>query len=140
MLDRDTIARIGRIDRDGCLALLAGEVVGRLGVIDGGRPLIFPVNYVLDGTDIVFRTDQGTKLDAGLRSPVSFEVDQVDRVTSAGWSVLVTGRLEEVTPFDAATLERVRGLPVDSWADGTRRRWVRLVSDRFSGRRVGPAT
>lgn len=140
MLDRDTIARIGRIDRDGCLALLAGEVVGRLGVIDGGRPLIFPVNYVLDGTDIVFRTDQGTKLDAGLRSPVSFEVDQVDRVTSAGWSVLVTGRLEGVTPFDAATLERVRGLPVDSWADGPRRRWVRLVSDRFSGRRVGPAT
>ena len=28
----------------------------------GGRPLIFPVNYVVDGKTIVFRTDEGAKL------------------------------------------------------------------------------
>lgn len=132
------VAGAGPIDRAGCLALLAGDAVGRLGVIDGGRPLIFPVNYVLDGSDIVFRTDPGTKLEAGLRSPVSFEIDRVDSATRTGWSVLATGRLEELTPFDAEALARVRTLPVDPWAAGPRHRWVRLVTEHITGRRVGP--
>ena len=47
---------------DECRRLLGGDVVGRLAIVDGGSPAIFPVNYALDGEAIVFRTAPGTKL------------------------------------------------------------------------------
>jgi uncharacterized protein len=53
------------LDRDQCLSLLAGDEVGRLAVIVGNTPTIFPVNYALDGDTIVFRTDPGTKSSTG---------------------------------------------------------------------------
>jgi nitroimidazol reductase NimA-like FMN-containing flavoprotein (pyridoxamine 5'-phosphate oxidase superfamily) len=127
------------LDREECLALLAQDVIGRLAVISGIGPVIFPVNYALDGDVVVFRTAPGTKLDAGPRAPASFEIDSFDRETRSGWSVVVVGRLEEATPFDAAVLERVQNLPVEPWAQGDKPHWVRLVPTRITGRRVDHA-
>ena len=56
------------LTRQECLDLLADQEVGRIAVVLGRRPLIFPVNYVLDGDTIVFRTDPGTKLAAASSS------------------------------------------------------------------------
>jgi uncharacterized protein len=126
------------IYRDECLKLLAGEVVGRLAVVHGHAPAIFPVNYVLDGADIVFRTDPGTKLAAGERASACFEIDGIDRQSRTGWSVVATGRLEEVTRYDLLTLQRVQQLPVEPWAAGAKEHWMRLVPERITGRRVGP--
>jgi nitroimidazol reductase NimA-like FMN-containing flavoprotein (pyridoxamine 5'-phosphate oxidase superfamily) len=125
------------IDRDECLRLLAGDEVGRLAVVTGGAPAIFPVNYVLDGDSIIFRTDEGTKLRSAGRAPAYFEIDDIDRQHRTGWSVVVSGRLEEVTQFDGRTLQRIQELPVDPWAGGAKAHWMRLVSDRITGRRVG---
>jgi nitroimidazol reductase NimA-like FMN-containing flavoprotein (pyridoxamine 5'-phosphate oxidase superfamily) len=125
------------IDPDECRRLLAGDEVGRLAVVDGGTPAIFPVNYALDGEAVVFRTAPGTKLSSGPRGKVAFEVDAFDRSTRTGWSVVVTGHLEEVTAYDAATLDRVSQLPVEPWAGGDRAHWMRLVPARVSGRRIG---
>jgi nitroimidazol reductase NimA-like FMN-containing flavoprotein (pyridoxamine 5'-phosphate oxidase superfamily) len=127
------------LDRDQCLRLLAGDDVGRLAVIVGNTTTIFPVNYALDGDTIVFRTDPGTKFAHGPRARVSFEVDSFDHAHRAGWSVVATGRLEEVTHYDAATFDRVRGLPIDPWAGGDKAHWMRLVPDRVTGRRIEPA-
>ena len=127
------------LDREQCLRLLAADVVGRLVVIAGTTPTVFPVNYALDGDTIVFRTDPGTKLAHGPRARASFEVDSFDHDRRAGWSVVASGRLEEVTHYDAAVFERVRGLPVEPWAGGDKVHWMRLVPDRVTGRRIGPA-
>ena len=81
------------IDPDECRRLLGTDEVGRLAVIDGGSPAIFPVNYVVDGDSVVFRTATGTKLDAGTRHPVAFEIDDFDRESRTGWSVVVSGHL-----------------------------------------------
>jgi nitroimidazol reductase NimA-like FMN-containing flavoprotein (pyridoxamine 5'-phosphate oxidase superfamily) len=124
------------IDRDECLSLLQAEEVGRLAVLDGGRPLIVPVNYVLDGEDVVFRTAPGTKLDQGPRSPVCFEIDGFDRPHHAGWSVVVSGRLDEVTHYDAKRFARASHLPVHPWADGAKDHVMRLVPSMISGRRI----
>jgi nitroimidazol reductase NimA-like FMN-containing flavoprotein (pyridoxamine 5'-phosphate oxidase superfamily) len=128
-----------RLDRTECLALLASHEVGRVAVLDGGTPTILPINYALDGEAVVFRTDPGLKLSAGPRAPASFEVDDIDPVTRSGWSVIVAGRLEEVTAFDHRTWERIRSLPVGPWADGPKAHWMRLVPVRISGRATGPA-
>lgn len=125
------------LQRSECLELLASDVVGRLAVIDGGTPVILPINYVLDGDTVVFRTEKGLKLDAGPRSPASFEIDSVDREHRTGWSVVVTGRLEEVTDFDAAAWHRALDLPIDPWASGEKSHWMRLVPARITGRAVG---
>ena len=125
------------IDRDACLRLLAGEEVGRLAVVTGGSPAIFPINYVLDGETIVFRTDEGTKLRAEGRAPACFEIDEIDREHHTGWSVTAFGRLEEITKYDAPTMERVRRLPIDPWAGGDKAHWMRLIPDRITGRQIG---
>ena len=137
MRTADARTGIEWLDRDECLRLLAADHMGRLGVIAGGAPAVFPVNYALDGEAVVFRTDPGTKLDLGPRAPACFEVDCFDRAQHTGWSVVVAGRLEEVTSYDSATLERVRGLAVVPWVGGARAHWVRLVPDRITGRRLG---
>ncbi len=128
------------IDPDECRRLLAGDEVGRLAVIDGGTPAIFPVNYVVDGDSVVFRTAVGTKLAAGTRHPVAFEIDDFDRESRTGWSVVVSGHLVEAPPFDTATLERVQALPLESWAGGDKPHWMRLVPSRISGRRILPTS
>ena len=123
------------LDREACLALLAGDVVGRVGITDHGAPRILPVNYVLDGDTIVFRTAPGAKLDDGPRAPACFEIDEFDRENRTGWSVLVLGWLEEVTQYDRAW-HHVQELPIDPWAAGTKDHVLRLRPDLFTGRRI----
>lgn len=126
------------IARDECLMLLAGEVVGRIGFVAAGRAEVLPLNYVLDGEAIVFRTAAGSKLDGATRAPVVFEVDRIDRATRSGWSVIVHGLAQEVTSFDRVELrERVAALPVDPWAPGEKPHLVRVVPGSITGRRVG---
>lgn len=136
----DARTGIEMLDEDACLRLLAAEEVGRLAVIHVTSPMIFPVNYVLEDRSILFRTDAGTKLDHGQRSGVCFEIDAFDRPTRSGWSVVVTGRLEEITPFDSLALAEAKALPIDPWAGGARSHWMRILIDGITGRRVGRPT
>jgi nitroimidazol reductase NimA-like FMN-containing flavoprotein (pyridoxamine 5'-phosphate oxidase superfamily) len=126
------------IPRAECLSLLAGEVVGRIGFVLAGRPEVLPVNYVLDGEAVVFRTAPGSKLEGAVRAPVVFEADAIDKVSRSGWSVVVHGMAQEVTALDRPELvQRVRALPVDPWAPGERPHLVRVEPTSISGRRVG---
>jgi len=136
----DARTGIEHMDRDECLRLLAQDEIGRLAVNDGSVPTIFPVNYCLDGDAIVFRTATGTKLECGARTSACFEIDRFHREERSGWSVVVVGRLEEVTQYDSRTLARLRDLPLDPWADGDKPHWMRLIPTRITGRRVGHAT
>ena len=86
--------------------MLATRQVGRLGVIAEHYPLIFPVNYALDHDVIVIRTGKGTKSAYALHANITFEVDHIDEVTHAGWSVLVKGLAEEVTPAHGEEVAR----------------------------------
>jgi nitroimidazol reductase NimA-like FMN-containing flavoprotein (pyridoxamine 5'-phosphate oxidase superfamily) len=122
------------LTRQECLDLLADQEVGRIAVVLGRRPLIFPVNYVLDGDTIVFRTDAGTKLAAASFEHVAFEVDCIDHRRS--WSVLVQGVGHHVTPEFGRVFERVRTLAITSWAPGDKEHWVRVIPMEITGRRL----
>jgi len=123
------------IERAECLDLLRSDDNGRVAVVDAGHPVIFPVNYAMDGELIVFRTAEGTKLDATLRGgPVSFEIDDTDRHTRTGWSVIVTGWARVVSsPTRAAELER---LDLKPWSTHAKDNWVEIHAERISGRRI----
>lgn len=124
------------LDRDECLRRLRGCALGRLAVVVAGRPVVFPVNFTLDGNAVVFRTDEGTKLHAARNSYVAFECDDIDRTYHTGWSVLVSGRAEEVRePADIARLDR---LPLGPWCAGPMPIWLRVRFQTISGRQIPP--
>lgn len=119
-----------------CLALLTSVEVGRIAFVEGGDPLVLPVNHLVDGHCVVFRTTYGSKLDAAWREkPAAFEADQFDPATRTGWSVLLRGEAQEVLdPGEIAELD-ARGL--EPWTDlGDRNRWVRVVPSEITGRRI----
>ncbi len=120
-----------------CWSLLHEAQVGRIGVLVDSAPEIYPVNHVVDGETIVFRTERGNKLRGLDRSPsVCFQIDGVDVEERSGWSVLVKGRAIELTT--AEDLEGVRGLPLCYWATGDKPHWIRIVPTEVTGRRVHP--
>jgi uncharacterized protein len=129
----DPRTRIDVLSREVCLQYLAMHHLGRLAVVVDGQPLVFPVNYALDGASIVFRTDGGTKLHAALGGPVAFEVDEADNVWHAGWSVVVSGHAHTVPSDEHA---RLRRLPLGPWCPGPKETWVRIVADAITGRRI----
>jgi uncharacterized protein len=118
-----------------CLLLLGRHTVGRLAVLQNGRPAVFPVSYRRDGGTIVFRSDEGTKLDAITRDgDVAFEIDDLDPRSRSGWSVAVTGRAAEITdPLELAAVER---LHIEPWAPGAKARYIRIVPESIGGRRI----
>jgi uncharacterized protein len=124
------------LGRDECLRLLAAHHIGRVAVIVAHRPLVFPVNYVLDGETIVFRTDEGTKLFGATESGylTAFEIDGADATYHTGWSVLAVGRAVPVTgPTELGLLAKARLRP---WAPGDKGHWVRIRPETITGRRI----
>lgn len=119
------------IPREECLRLLRTHGVGRFAAArPGGAPLVVPVNYLLDGDVVVFRSGRGSKLNALFGRPVSFQVDQIDPFRHTGWSVLVTGWGYEASHWETSHLELV------TWAPGERGHWVRIVPEAVTGRRI----
>ena len=122
---------IVELTREECLALLANVPVGRVAVArEGAGPLVVPVNFVLDGDVVVFRTDAGTKLSAVRSSPISFEADVVDAYHRIGWSVLVDGVAYEATRWE------IEHLDLTPWSGGGPHHWVRLLPSTITGRRI----
>ena len=102
-------------------------------------PEIYPVNFVVDGETIVFRTDPGSKLRGLERTPtVCFQADGSDLDDHTGWSVLVKGRATEVTaPDDRRT---VAALGLEVWALGEKPHWIRIQPTEVTGRRIHRAS
>jgi nitroimidazol reductase NimA-like FMN-containing flavoprotein (pyridoxamine 5'-phosphate oxidase superfamily) len=123
------------LTKDECFGLLAGKHLGRVVLVDDRGPLALPVNFVLDQHTVLFRSDEGTKLDAAVRSGrVAFEIDGVDEATRTGWSVLVRGEATEVT--DPGELARVRRLRLYPWAPGAKGHYIRILPTSLTGRRI----
>jgi uncharacterized protein len=122
------------LDREESLALVARSVIGRLAVAVDNHPLVFPVNFVLDDNTVVFRTNEGTKLWAARHAPIVFECDGIDATYHTGWSVMISGRIEEIrNPMDR---ERVARLPLTPWCAGDKPVWLRIRPQSVSGRRI----
>jgi uncharacterized protein len=128
-------ARWQELTKRECFELLTREHLGRIALTDPWGPIVLPVNFVLDHHTVVFRTGEGTKLDAASVCPrVAFEVDGTHAPTRTGWSVVIRGEAVEVT--DAAELARLRELPLRPWAPCAGHRYVRVLPAALTGRRI----
>lgn len=124
------------ISPEECRRLLKEHSLGRLGVVVGGRPLIFPVNYLFDSDVVVFRTDPGTKLAGSVFGSTVFEIDGVDEIHQTGWSVIVSGVSTEINEAIDTLSDRLRELDVHPWAPGEKAHWVALRAETITGRTV----
>jgi nitroimidazol reductase NimA-like FMN-containing flavoprotein (pyridoxamine 5'-phosphate oxidase superfamily) len=122
-----------------CLELLRTRRIGRLGLSMGALPVVHPVNFAVDDDRVLIRTGIGSKLSAALRGAVvCLEVDDIDDTGTTGWSVLVTGRAEELVGADAERAAEALG-DGSSWAGD---HYVGIHIELVSGRRrdaVSPA-
>lgn len=127
--------RLGVLDVAKCYRLLATETVGRVVYTDGALPAVAPVNYVLDGHHIIFRTAPLSRLALGVVDQVvAFEVDHLDAEVRTGWSVVVTGIGRPLT--DAAELARADALGLAPWAGGERPLFIAITAGLVTGRFV----
>jgi len=125
---------------DECLRLLASVPVGRVGFVADGEVVVLPVNHVVDGQDVIFRTTYGSKVSAaGGQNMAAFEADHYNEQTRSGWSVLVNGRAEVVEA--EADIQRLSlhlsRLGVYPWVTAVRHPfWIRIRPTSVSGRQT----
>jgi nitroimidazol reductase NimA-like FMN-containing flavoprotein (pyridoxamine 5'-phosphate oxidase superfamily) len=126
------------LDRDECIRLLASVPLGRVVFTDRALPAIQPVNFTLDGPDVILRIATGSKLAAAVRSTVvAFEADAFDPELHTGWSVTLVGHARLVN--SPQEIDRLSQLPLQQWTPGPSDRFVR-IRGHVSGRRIQPAT
>ncbi|HEV7196126.1 MAG TPA: pyridoxamine 5'-phosphate oxidase family protein [Pedococcus sp.] len=120
---------------DECLARLAECPVGRIAFVHDGEIDVLPVNHTVQGLNIYFRTQGGSKIEAAVNGDrVSFEADSYDQQTKDAWSVLVHGNAEVVD--DPEDLRRLEPIAREPWVprDSSEMTWIRVRSTAITGR------
>jgi nitroimidazol reductase NimA-like FMN-containing flavoprotein (pyridoxamine 5'-phosphate oxidase superfamily) len=127
----DDIIPVTHLSEPESWALLRGRPVGRLATAVGNVPDVFPVNFVVDGGGIVFKTARGSKLlELLINNQVAFEVDSWTE-DLGGWSVVCRGRarvLEDDERNHAASLD------LKSWVQTIKTHFVRIDVEHIVGR------
>jgi len=120
------------LEESRCWDLLASQDVGRLATAVQGMPEIFPVNFVVDGEGVVFRTAEGSKLlEIVINEQVCFEVDGWN--DNGGWSVIIKGHASVVPQGEEHT--RAEALPLRPWVPTIKTNFVRIDAGEITGRR-----
>ncbi|MEU3660646.1 pyridoxamine 5'-phosphate oxidase family protein [Streptomyces sp. NPDC032940] len=130
---------LARLSEQECWQRLGTHGIGRISYTAGAAeaPVVMPVNFLVDGRSVVYRTDPAGAAAVRVGARVAFETDHIDEAAGLGWSVLVTGTVEH--PADPETLEALaRRYGSTPWAGGRRDLWIRVVPDRTSGRVIEP--
>lgn len=115
-----------------CWERLAGVSLGRLVTTVDNWTEIFPVNFVVQGKTLLFRSAEGTKLlTAVLNEHVVFEAD--DHNVVEGWSVVVRGKARLLSgATETAEANRAGLYP---WVATAKSRFVRITPQSMTGRR-----
>lgn len=127
----DFPAPVSVLSNEQCWARLGEHQLGRLITHVGGVFDVFPVNYIVDGTSILFRTAPGSKLfELTISDEVLFEVD--DHNDAEAWSVVVRGNAHALASSDE--VERADSLPLRPWIPTLKYTYVRVVPRTLTGR------
>ncbi|MDG5483657.1 pyridoxamine 5'-phosphate oxidase family protein [Mycolicibacterium gadium] len=122
------------LNRRQCLDLLQDVRVGRLIFTEDALPAVQPVNFRMWRDDVVIRVAGGAKLAAACDNlVVAFEADELDPELRSGWSVTVVGHAQPITAVD--DLVEIAGTFVQPWVQGRRDHFIRIRTEKITGRR-----
>ena len=123
--------RVQELTADESWNRLRSQELGRLVTRVGEVIEVFPVNYVVDGGSLLFRTAEGSKLaELTINDRVVFEVD--DYTAADAWSVVVRGRARTLVDSDEITA--ADALPLRPWVPTLKREYVQIRAHEISGR------
>lgn len=126
------------LDRADCWNYLRRGEIGRLAVIVDDAPEIFPINFAVQHSAIVFRSAEGSKIDALLHNPqVALEVDGFEPESNTAWSVILKGRAKPINDTDE--LFDTLSLEIFPWQPGAKNRFIRIDAEALTGRRFAVA-
>ena len=118
-----------------CMSLLASTSVGRVAATAQALPVVVPVNFVLHGHAVVFRTrSDGLLARACADAVVAFEIDEIEPGGAGGWSVLVVGMARLLSGSEEV---RANQLNLASAAGPGSELFVSIAIGRVTGRRAG---
>lgn len=127
-------ATVTSLSHEQCIGRLQAGTIGRVAVSSRALPAIVPVNYVLAGRSVLFRTEPGGMLARGCDGTVvAFEIDDLAVDGRSGWSVLVVG-IASLLDGSAAVRAVETGL-VSAAGEG-RDQFVAITIGTISGRVV----
>jgi nitroimidazol reductase NimA-like FMN-containing flavoprotein (pyridoxamine 5'-phosphate oxidase superfamily) len=114
-----------------CWQLLTSRPVGRLAWSGPHGPTVIPVNFAVDGRNVLIRTKAYSEVARECDdSIVAFQADSFDADTRSGWSVLLRGRAHFEYQSAASTSDP------DTWVDGPRSLRLRVEVLEVTGRRI----
>jgi uncharacterized protein len=114
-----------------CWQLLTSQPVGRLAWSGPHGPTVIPVNFAVDGRNVLIRTKAYSQAARECDDTmVAFQADSFDEEAREGWSVLVRGRAH--FEYDAHPASD----DPDVWVDGPRSLRLRLAVTEVTGRRI----
>jgi len=129
---------IKELSQEECRALLDTTTVGRIAFVNHEGQQLLPVNFVVIGDDIYFRTLPSGVLDNSLsrgHDDVAFGVDHHEDMYRHGWNVTVRGSAAGVE--DRATINTVLSTErLRPWAGGVRPAVIRVTPRSIAGRKV----
>lgn len=123
------------LSADECLDLLTSRDLGRIALVVDDQPEIFPVNYAVDRTIVIFRVAPGTKPAMTANHKVAFEVDDLDSEAGVAWSVIVKGVALDVTASSDPYTAFLRTAALRPAAPGDKPLWMALYPSEITGRR-----
>ncbi len=126
---------VEKLTADECLELLSSRDLGRIALVIGDQPEIFPVNYAVDRSIVIFRVAPGTKPSLTTNHRIAFEVDDLDWRAGIAWSVVVKGTVLDVTTSKDPFTAFLRTADVRSAPPGDHPLWMAIYPSEISGRR-----
>jgi hypothetical protein len=126
---------VEKLTADECLELLSSRDLGRIALVIGDQPEIFPVNYAVDRSIVIFRVAPGTKPSLTTNHRIAFEVDELDSRAGIAWSVVVKGTVLDVTTSNDPFTAFLRTAGVRSAPPGDHPLWMAIYPSEISGRR-----
>ena len=120
-----------------CWQLLKSASLGRVVFTHHAMPAIRPVNHLVDGQTIIFRSHLGaaivSRTGAGDGTVVCYEADDLDAARHTGWSVIVTGLARLVR--EPAAIERYERA-LEPWIAGQMDHVISIEPRLISGIRL----
>ncbi len=119
-----------QLTEEECWEALRDEEFGRMAYLLGGQVNLVPINYAVDGSTLLFRTAEGSKLLGVVMHPeVVFEIDRYDDSTAL--SILVRGNARVLEEDEEHRSENV---PLRPWLDTLKYNVVEIAPTEISGR------
>jgi nitroimidazol reductase NimA-like FMN-containing flavoprotein (pyridoxamine 5'-phosphate oxidase superfamily) len=125
--------RIATLMAYDCWKLLDKAEIARVAWQGPDGVAVVPVNYAVVAGALWFRTDPSSALARECHGQrVAVEVDEIDRDTRAGWSVVVAGVAELIDATEAPDM--LMGMRI--WPSGPRSVFVRVDAAEITGRKL----